>query len=213
MREDGRDMALSNDAKRRTAQDISDVPDAELVALAQTGDDRAFALLVARCEPMLRAQVARFRLPHADAEDVAQEGLLGLLSAVRTFRPDGGASFRTYAAVCVRNRLLSALRRTAGQADESLDATEDDGVQPLHAPAVVDPESLVLERESAERLLSHLRDHLTPREYTVLLRYMDGYSYAEIAAELHMSAKAVDNALWRARRKVRELLSVENSFG
>lgn len=212
MWEGGQDMALSNDAKRRTAQDISDVPDAELVALAQAGDDRAFALLVAWCEPMLRAQVARFRPSRADAEDLAQEGLLGLLSAVRTFRPDGGASFRTYAAVCVRNRLLSALRRAAGRADEPLDAAEE-AAQPLHVSAVADPEALVLERESAARLLSHLRDHLTPREYAVLLCYMDGCSYAEIAAELHMSVKAVDNALWRARRKVRELLPAENSFG
>lgn len=205
-------MALSNDAKRQTALDISDVPDAELVALAQAGDDRAFALLVARCEPMLRAQVARFRLSHADAEDMAQEGLLGLLSAVRTFRPTGGAAFRTYAAVCVRNRLLSVLRRASGHVDEPLDVAEDT-TRPLHAAEIVDPEALLLEREAAERLLSHLRDHLTPREYAVLLQYMDGCSYAEIAAELQISAKAVDSALQRARRKVREFLPTEPHLG
>lgn len=212
MWEDGRAMAFSNDAKRRTAQDISDVPDAELVMLAQAGDDRAFALLVARCEPMLRAQVARFRLSRADAEDMAQEGLLGLLAAVRTFRPDGGASFRTYAAVCVRNRLLSALRCAAEQENAPLDAVENT-IPATHTSATADPESLILDCEAAEQLLAHLRNRLTPREYAVLLCYMDGRSYAEIAVELQMSVKAVDGALRRARRKVREFLPAEFSLG
>lgn len=174
--------------------------DAELVELAQQGDDRAFAMLVAQCEPMLHAQVARFRLPYADAEDMEQEGLLGLLAAVRTFRAEGGASFRTYAAVCVRNRLLSAVRRYAAQGETPL----SEEALPVTAwqQSAVDPAALVVEQESAALLLAQLQKRLTQREYAVFLRYLDGFSYSEIASGLQMSPKSVDNTLQRVRRKL-----------
>lgn len=76
---------------------------------------------------------------------------------------------------------------------------DEEAALPLCAP---DPEALVVERESAERLLLRLKELLTAREYAVLLRYLDGYSYAEIAAAMRLSQKAVDNALQRVRRKV-----------
>lgn len=172
--------------------------ESELLALAQAGDERAFALLVARYEPMLRAQVAHFRLPWADAEDLSQEGLLGLLSAVRTFREEGGASFRTYAAVCVRNRLLSAVRRRR----EEMPVEE----MPADSDAAADPAQLLAEREAASELLARIRQRLSPQEYGVLLPYLNGYGYAEIAASLGISLKAVDNAIQRARRKIQALV-------
>lgn len=178
------------------------VSEADLVRLAQAGDDRAFTMLVALCEPMLRAQVAHFRFPRADAEDMAQEGLLGLLAAVRTFSPERGAAFRTYAAVCVRNRLLSAWRRTMALAAEV--PVEDTAAvaDSLWPSSVGDPAALLVEREAAEQLLERVRERLSPREYAVLLRYLDGRSYAEIAAEMQVSSKAVDNALQRVRHKL-----------
>ena len=180
----------------------SGVDEAELLRLAQTGDDRAFTMLVALYEPMLRAQVAHFRFPRADADDMAQEGLLGLLSAVRTFSPEKNASFRTYAAVCVRNRLLSAWRRTVARAaevpveDTAAVADSNGGSQ------VADPAALLVEREAAEQFLHRLRERLSSREYAVLLRYLEGLSYTEIAARLQLSPKAVDNALQRVRHKL-----------
>ena len=180
----------------------SGVGEAELLLLAQAGDDRAFTMLVALYEPMLRAQVAHFRFPRADADDMAQEGLLGLLSAVRTFSPEKSASFRTYAAVCVRNRLLSAWRRTAARAAEV--PVEDTAavMDSLEASSVADPAALLVEREAAEDFLERMRKSLSNREYAVLLRYLNGFSYGEIAAELQVSSKAVDNALQRARQKL-----------
>lgn len=194
-------MPLSNEAFNPTAATVCDLADADLVALAQSGDERAFTILVSRWQPMLRAQVARLRLSYADAEDMAQETLLGLLAAVQTFRAEGGASFRTYAAVCVRNRLFSALRRVTSH-DEEVMATPEESLEQV--AGATDPAVLVVERESADRLLARLRRRLTTREYAVLLRYLDGFSYAEIAADMQMTSKAVDNALQRVRRKMRE---------
>jgi RNA polymerase sporulation-specific sigma factor len=188
-------MACPHKKERLTDEFAAE--DTALVELAQQGDDRAFAMLVARCEPMLRAQVARFRSPYADAEDMQQEGLLGLLAAVRTFRADGGAAFRTYAAVCVRNRLLSAVRRYAAQGAEQQAMPPEAWLQ-----SALDPAARVLEQESAALLLTQLQERLTAREYAVFLRYLDGFSYAEIGDTLQLSLKSVDNTLQRVRRKL-----------
>ncbi len=183
--------------------DISSARESELVLLAQAGNDQAFTMLVALCEPMLRAQVARFRFSSAEREDMAQEGLLGLLSAVRSFDPLRDTSFRTYASTCVRNRLLSVWRRRAARAAEV--PLDDVFFAVDTAVSSADPAALLQEKETATAMLDDVRDALTEREYTVLLRYLDGCAYTEIAAQLQMSPKAVDNALQRARTKLRRL--------
>lgn len=184
------------------SEDISLSRERELALLAGAGDDQAFTMLVALCEPMLRAQVARFRFPSAEAEDMAQEGLLGLLSAVRSFDPSREASFRTYASACVRNRLLTLLRRRAARAAE---VPMGDALAENAAAPSADPATKMVEKESAAHMLSRIRAALSEREYAVLLRYLDGFSYTAIAAQLQISAKAVDNALQRARAKLRHL--------
>ena len=181
---------------------ISPSHEAELVSLAQAGDEQAFTMLVAVCEPMLRAQVARFHFPTAEEDDVAQEGLLGLLAAVRSFDPSRDVSFRTYASACVRNRLLSLLRRGAAHAAEVPveDVTAVSGAKEAFAE---DPATLMQDREVAADMLMRIKTALSTCEYAVLLRYLDGLSYTAIAAQLQMSPKAVDNALQRARAKLR----------
>lgn len=184
--------------------DLSLPNECELLSLAQAGSEEAFTMLVAQYEPILRAQVAHFRFPSADAEDAAQEGLLGLLFAVRSFDPSREASFRTYASTCVRNRLLSFWRRRAGHASEVL--VEDVTAVTDVAVATDDPAAQMLERESAALMLERIKAVLSRQEYAVLLRYLDGLPYTTIAAQLQITAKAVDNALQRARVKLRSLL-------
>ncbi len=185
-------------------EDMSLYREHELALLARAGDEKAFTLLVALCEPMLRAQVARFRFPAAEAEDMEQEGLLGLLSAVRTFDPSREVSFRTYASACVRNRLLSVLRRRAARATE-VPVEDVSTVADGAVSSVNDPAALMQEKEEAAHMLSRIREALSEREYVVLLRYLDGDAYTAIAAQLQTTPKAVDNALQRARAKLRRL--------
>ena len=184
-------------------EDMSLYREHELALLARAGDESAFTLLVALCEPMLRAQVARFRFPAAEAEDMEQEGLLGLLSAVRTFDPSREVTFRTYASACIRNSLLSVLRRRAARATEV--PMEDVSTVVDATVFTPDPAALVQEKEAAAHTLSRIREALSEREFTVLLRYLDGYSYTAIATQLQISSKMVDNALQRARAKLRRL--------
>lgn len=168
------------------------------IAQAAAGDQEAFALLVHRMMPLIHDQVRRLGAVGLEDEDLAQEALMGLLAAVRTYRPDGGAAFTTYATTCIRNRLLTAVQRHnpwAGR-EQSL---EDSDTLP---DAVIDPTQRLQEQEELESLLARLRTRLTDREYRVLLLRLSDCSYAEIAARLGITVKAVDNTIQRIRRKM-----------
>ncbi|MCI8554794.1 MAG: sigma-70 family RNA polymerase sigma factor, partial [Clostridiales bacterium] len=113
--------------------------------------------------------------------------------------------FRTYASLCIRRRMLSAVRRSAAghripsselvSIDEE-EASEDESAVPT------DPAVLLQQREDTDRFHSRLQKNLTRREYQVLMLYLGAYSYEEIAQLLHTSVKSVDNALQRVRRKL-----------
>ena len=168
------------------------------IAQAAAGDQEAFALLVHRMMPLIHDQIRRIGVVGLEDEDLAQEALMGLLAAVRTYRPDGGATFTTYATTCIRHRLLSVARRHGPRVDHEQPLEESDDLP----DTVIDPTLQVQEREALDGLLARLQSRLTPIEYRVLLLRLGDCSYAEIAARLGTTIKAVDNAIQRIRRKM-----------
>lgn len=165
---------------------------------AAAGDQEAFAVITARMAPLIHAQVQSFRCAGVEDEDLAQEALLGLLAAVRCYQPERGASFTTYATTCIRHRLISVVRRCAPRADyerpleDDLELADDTG----------DPALQLQEQEALDGLLSHLQQRLTPMEYQVLLLRLSDISYEDIAAQLAITKKSVDNTVQRIRRKL-----------
>ena len=87
--------------------------DEALCALAASGDRQAEESLVVRYNRLVRMCARPYFLAGGDSEDLIQEGMLGLLSAIREYDPGKSASFRTYAEVCVKNRLFSAVKAAA----------------------------------------------------------------------------------------------------
>ena len=168
------------------------------IAQAAAGDQEAFALLVHRMMPLIHDQIRRLGCDGLEDEDLAQEALMGLLSAVRAYRPDGGATFTTYATACIRHRLLSVVRRHGPRVGRE-QPLEDSNDLP---DTVVDPTLQVQEREALDSQLARLQSRLTPLEYRVLLLRLGDCPYAEIAARLGITVKAVDNAIQRIRRKI-----------
>ncbi len=168
------------------------------LAAAAQGDENAYAVIAQRMAPLIARCIHPFAAQGLDPDDLAQEASLGLLAAVRAFRPDGGASFTTFATTCIRNRLTSVARRgTKIRIEEPL--SEDDA--PAQDPAG-DPAAQLLERESFSHLQEQLRRRLTDLEYRVLLARLSDLSYDEIATHLGVSKKTVDNAVQRLRRKM-----------
>lgn len=191
--------------------DFAAFSDLELQRMAASGERRAEEALVERYMQLVRACSRPFFLAGGESEDLIQEGMFGLLSAVRQYDPENGASFRTFAEHCIKKRILSAIRSASrlkhfplndGLSFEQLSEDASLPFAAIPAYAQPSPEELVLARESKEELYNAFRNHLSKLEIRVLDLFLDGLSYQDIAQRLGKDAKAVDNAVQRIRRKM-----------
>ena len=200
--------------------DVSELerqPDETLCFLASAGNRLAEETLVTRYNRLVRTCARPFFLAGGDSEDLTQEGMVGLITAVREYDAGKEASFRTFAEICIRNRLYSVLRASARDKQQplnqslSLDDSHFDS-NPLTSGtnnlAQRNPEDFLIDREHTAALLSGVRKQLSEFEAKVLGFYLDGLSCREIAKAVGKPPKSVDNAVQRIRRKVaRQLLS------
>src|SRR5699024_6807399 len=149
-----------------------------------------------------------FCLAGGDAEDLAQEGMIGLYRAVTDFK-EGGLSFKNFAYLCIQRRIIGAVRSAARLKNAPLNRAvplppENEAEGALYAAE--DPEALLIGDEERSEFLEKLRGALSPAEYRALTLYMEGLSIAEIAARERRSEKSADNAVQRAKRKAAALL-------
>jgi len=172
----------------------------EALALqAAQGDDTAMAELIRCIMPLARAKAAVYSGLRIGEEDLLQEGMLGFLNAVRSFEASREVSFRNYAAVCIQNRILSAVRSQASGKHAALNTA-----LPLTEIllAADDPQDIFSAREDAAALQDFLQQQLSDLERSVALLFLAGERYGQIAQTLGVSNKAVDNALQRVRKKL-----------
>ena len=195
--------------------------DESLCGLAAAGDRLAEERLISKYTRLVRSCARPFFLAGGDSEDLIQEGMIGLMNAVREYDGEKEASFRTFAETCVRNRLLSVLRAASRgkhmplNQSVSLDTPFFDsdsyalGTQDLSQRS---PEDFLIDREHTSSLLFGVRKKLSEFEAKILGYYLNGLSCGEIAQEVGRPPKSVDNAVQRIRRKVaQQILSGEFS--
>ena len=194
------------------------VSDETLCARAVSGDRIAEEELVMRYNRLVRICARPFFLAGGDSEDLIQEGMLGLLSAIRSFRPKKAASFRTFAEVCIKSRLISAVRSASSGKHTplnsyiSFETPSFDGITdfpPFMAAGLPqkNPEDVLISREELQEHLDIAKGQLSGFEANVLSYYLEGLSYQEIAAQVKRSPKSVDNAVQRIRRKLAQHFS------
>ena len=178
--------------------------DEDLLALC-VEDPNAEEVLISRYTRMVRSCARTLFLTGGDHEDLVQEGMIGLLHAVRSFHPDSGTPFAAYAVVCIRHKLISAVRAAAAEKHAPLNDSVpiqsfsfDDTV---HGSIKADPESILIGREGFNEFMHALRKCLSRFEDQVLSLYLDGMSYRHIAQKLNSTEKSVDNAVQRIRKK------------
>ena len=170
-------------------------------------DSEAYAELLNRFADMMLAKIAGTTYSGIDADDLMQECSIGLLDAARDYEPDRGASFATFASVCVGNRILDTLRSAAARKNrpnEPIDEIDERELSSVPG-ALSDPEARFIIEESVGELRSQIGQRLTRTENAVFFDYFNGYSYEQISARQGISVKSVDNALQRARRKLKSL--------
>jgi len=179
---------------------VTDPPAETLVARAQAGDAAAFEALAARFDGFIRAQARRAWRPGLDVDDLAQEGWLGFLRAVRAFRPDGGA-FAAFAARAVQ-RAVAAAAGTPVAPAVSPEAIEGSGAAPAWHGGLPDP-AWFTAVEWLDWLADRMATRLTPEERLALLATLHGIATSDIARHLLRSDGVVENLVVRARRKLR----------
>ena len=190
---------------------LSDEELLEHLAWQNPSDSAISEYLMEKYKPLVRRAARRLYLIGADKEDLLQEGMLGLFRAMQSYRPEKNVSFAAYAELCVTRQMYSAIaasrRKKYQPLNDSLSLNELQEHTPDYLPSSEeDPELQMVRREEAEGLLGEIFSRLSTYENRVLSYYMDGLDYLEIAKRLGKTAKSVDNALNRIRRKVSLLL-------
>src|ERR1700693_1350342 len=188
----------------------------QLVLKARNGDSVAMDQLMRRYTGFVRLKASSYFLAGGDAEDLIQEGLIGLYKAVRDFRHDKETSFRSFAELCVTRQIITAIKTAtrfkhsplntyvsfsntpAGQ-DSDSDVTLGDA---LPGPSVDDPSICVISTEELQSLVFSLGTGLSKLEADALKLYLEGESYETMAERLGCDTKTIDNALQRVKRKV-----------
>ena len=195
--------------------------DEALAKAAQEKDQRAEEELISRYKGQVRLRAKAYYILGADREDVVQEGMIGLFKAVRGFDPDGGASFATFASVCIDRQIQDAIKAAARKKHEplntSLSLDEEGGArmaearlgeEALAAGAAQEPGSA--EVPEADDLLARIdgpwKDKLSELERTVFTGRLAGKSVRQLAEELGKDPKAIYNAAERMKKKIRKMV-------
>ena len=182
--------------------------DRELLERSRQGDEEAVDRLLTKYKPLvLHLTRARF-LIGGDRDDLVQEGMIGLLKAIRDYDPARESRFQTFAALCIDRQMLRAIEASNREKNRPLnDSLRLSGELPVYSAEEegASPEMAFIDRELKAARLEKLSGKLSALEREVLSGYLDGLSLREIAYKIGKPPKTVDNAFQRIRRKCRNL--------
>ena len=215
------DTELQNDPYSAFTQ----MTDEDIVLEAQEHDNvLAQEYLLHKYRNFVRAKARSYFLIGAEREDIIQEGMIGLYKAIRDFKNDKQASFRAFAELCVTRQIITAIKTATRQKhiplnsyvslnkpiyEEESDRTLLDVISGVK---VANPEDMVISREEFSDIEGKMNDILSDLEWKVLMSYLDGKSYQEIAADLGRHIKSIDNALQRVKRKLEKCINSKSDI-
>jgi len=204
--------------------DYDSMTDEAIVEIARTGDIDAQEYLINKYKNYVRAKARTYFLLGGDKEDLIQEGMIGMYKAIRDFRSDKLSSFRAFAELCITRQIITAIKTATRQKhiplnsyvslnkpiyDEDSDRTLLDVIT---GNKVTDPEELIISREEFSEIEEKMGELLSSLEWKVLMYYLEGKSYQEIAEDLGRHVKSIDNALQRVKRKLEKYLADREDY-
>ena len=201
-----------------TTPDFESMADEQIVKLAQDADGAALEYLLNKYKNFVRTKARSYFLIGADHEDIVQEGMIGLYKAIRDYKAEKLSSFRAFAELCVTRQIITAIKTATRQKHIPLNSYislnrpiyEEDSDRTLldviTEESRSNPEDMIIDREDLTQIEGRIGQMLSDLEKEVLVRYMDGKSYVEIAGEMHRHVKSIDNALQGIKRKLLKYL-------
>jgi len=188
--------------------------DDELALSARDGDRSAMEWLLDRYRPVVEANARDYFWAGADMEDVVQEGMIGLYKAVRDYSPGAAIRFHSFARLCIRRQIITALKaatrhkHTLLNLSVSIVESMSNSLGPAVAAEMIadkdsgDPERIVISRHIWADIRQVALRTLSQLEWQALVNYMGGEQYQDIAQQLGCNVKQIDNALQRAKKKI-----------
>lgn len=192
--------------KKKTEQAI---PDEELVARAQGGNQSATEELMERYKSAVRARARSFFLVGGETEDLIQEGMVGLYRAVHAYdcKKEGRQSFKNFAYLCITRCIIDAVKSATRDKNRPLNNYVSIFDPDFEATDAYDAEEEIIEVESRGEMLEKMSKALSDFEFRIFVMYMDGMSYARIVEVTGKDYKSVDNALQRSKKKLIAILN------
>ncbi|OFW57312.1 MAG: hypothetical protein A2V52_07700 [Actinobacteria bacterium RBG_19FT_COMBO_54_7] len=190
--------------------------DEELIASTRRGDSQAEAYLLNKYQYLVHVKAKSYFLDGAEHDDTIQEGMIGLYKAIRDYKFNDICSFRSFAVLCITRQIITAVKTHTRKKHNplscyrSLEAnTFDEGGDGVYfattgiCTKAEDPLDLFIFEDEVSRIIHILKEKLSGLEWKVLVSYLEGKSYKEIAGEIRRDTKVVDNALCRIKVKIK----------
>jgi len=203
-----------------TIENLLILTDEQLAAMAKEGSETAEEILIDKYKGLAKLKAKAYFIAGGDQEDVVQEGMIGLMKAVRNFDPEREASFKTFASTCITNQIIKAIRNADREKNHplneavSLSDTVESADENLTIGDIVrasmfdEPEQKLIYQEMVDRIVAAINANFSQLERDVFRKKLEGKNYIDIARELGKSPKTVDNAIQRVRHKVTSILDM-----
>lgn len=182
----------------------------EVIAKAQAGNSEAIDLIIKEYKNLIFLNIKNYFLVGADEDDLLQEGAIGLLKAIHAYTK-GKASFKTFATLCIRRQILTAVRSSNAQKNSALNAASGNNLENENGSEIYpkelcsnkkyNPEEIFLSKEKIADFHKFVESNFSAFEKKVFEYMVKGYSYKEIAEKLDKSPKTIDNSFQRIKRK------------
>lgn len=191
-------------------KDYKDISDETLVVLAKDKDNVAIEELLNRYKKPIIAIARNYYLSGGDREDLVQEASFALFKSIETYDEKSNVLFKTYAITCVKNKILSEIKKSNTDKNKPLNgyiSLSDGDKFDLEKSDIAlsldeEPESNYINQETAKELRKKIQNSLSRLENEILSLYLLGYSYTDIAEKINKDSKSVDNAIQRIKKKI-----------
>ena len=205
-------------SNRHSFEEFENKNDEDIVLEARQGNDLAQEYLINKYENFVKSKARSYFLIGADKEDIYQEGMIGLYKAIRDYKTDKLTSFKAFAELCITRQIITAIKTATRQKHIPLNTyvslnkpiyeeeSERTLMDVISGIKISDPEEMMISKEKMEHIEKEIQKALSELEMEVLMSYLDGKSYQEIACDLDRHAKSIDNALQRVKRKLEKCL-------
>jgi len=208
---------IRNNLKVYMKSDYNQLSDEELICLYRDGDKEIMDYIMNKYKQLVRMKAHSMFILGGDSDDLIQEGMIGLMKAVIDYDSGRDASFKTFADLCVSRKMYTAIESAKRKKhlplntyvsiyadnDESGDSAASELLLNM---TETDPEEILIDKESADRLEDRIYDALSPFEQKVLDLRLTGMGYVEIARVLGKDEKSTDNAIGRIKTKVKKII-------